>query len=366
MQPGGYLFAAGGSGGHVFPGLAVAEELLRREPNSRIRFVGSGREVESRALAGTGFEQTSLPSVSGSDLRRSPVRALRKLWSSIREARELLKRSSPQVVIGCGGFASWPLARAAKQLGFPLVLLEQNVLPGRTTRRLATRCDALCLAFEESRRYLPSRTPAIVTGNPVRRAIIDAASAGAREALAPLLLVLGGSLGAGGLNAAILSQLAAIREICAGWRIVHQAGIGDVEQVRSAYSAIGMNARVEAFVNDVASLLAAATVVVCRAGATTLAEVAVAGCAAIVVPWPQSKDDHQRLNAEWCASRGAALATSDQRPETVLAALKELTQSPDRRAQLSSRMKELARPDAARQIADVIARLAGHNPDPRH
>ncbi|HEX6983994.1 MAG TPA: UDP-N-acetylglucosamine--N-acetylmuramyl-(pentapeptide) pyrophosphoryl-undecaprenol N-acetylglucosamine transferase, partial [Planctomycetaceae bacterium] len=277
---------------------------------------------------------------------------------SLRAAFRLLDEHRPEAAIGHGGFASVPLAIAARRRGVPLLLLEQNVVPGRATSWLSRWAERVCVSFEETRGVLPKRTPTLVTGNPVRRAIT--ASGGRRRDARhttdpPTLLVLGGSQGAAGVNATAVAALAG-SERKDEWRIVHQTGERDASAVRAAYSDAGLSAEVAAYFPDLPSRYVEASLVVSRAGATTLAELACLGVPTILVPYPGALRDHQRKNAEHFASAGGALIV----PEGPTAAdrlrrvLDELSDAPDRLADMSRAMRALARPDAASAVADVF------------
>jgi UDP-N-acetylglucosamine--N-acetylmuramyl-(pentapeptide) pyrophosphoryl-undecaprenol N-acetylglucosamine transferase len=365
-----YLFAGGGTGGHLFPGIAVAERLLEHDPQARILFVGSDRPIERQILAGTPFDHCGLPSPALDEARRHPLRFVRQLAAARREARELIARERPTAIIGCGGFASAAPVHAARRSGVPFVLLEQNVIPGRATRWLSRLGGTVCLAFEGARQYLPHSAHAIVTGNPVRREIAELAqrhaTVGGIDSGGPAaLLVLGGSQGARAVNEMLVSFVGRSTHALVGWRVVHQTGGADVDRVRQAYAVAGVTAEVAAFFDDLAPHYASASLVVSRAGATTLAELACAGLPAVLVPYPHAMDNHQRHNAREFEHPGAAVIVEQPdatEGETVTAGagsfdeiLTSLLQDDARRAAMAAAMGGLARPDAAAAVVEMLA-----------
>jgi len=352
------VFAGGGTGGHLFPGLAVAEHLPALLPEARITFVGSGKEFERRQVADAGWAYAATAC-------RPLPRRIREAFSFVVQnvagylaAQQFLAAEHVDVVVGLGGYASVPLGQAASRRGVPLILLEQNAVAGRATRWLGRRADLICLALEEARRGLRCRCPVYVTGNPVRAAFQKCLQRPARTA-PPQLLVLGGSSGARSLNEGVLGTLSKLVPQIAGWRIVHQAGEADVETTRRLYQRLALQATVVAFIADMPEVLADSTLAVCRAGGTTLAELAVAGVPAVLLPYPHAADDHQRRNAEILAAAGAAILVDEREtPGRLEDRLAEIIgpflASPDRRRQMSLAIRRLARPDAAAQVANLI------------
>ena len=293
-----YIFAGGGTGGHLFPGIAVAQELQQREPDSRMLFVGSDRDLEQSILARYDLEHRSLPVESLRTLTRRPLRFLRRNWQAWRSARQLIRDEQPAVVIGLGGYASAPIVWTAARARIPVVLLEQNVIPGRTTRWLARSAAVVCISFPEATSRLPSLVRVEVTGNPLRREIADlhansaVATVSQRE-----LLVLGGSQGADSLNETATAAAQILRDELSTWRIFHQAGPRQVEEVRGVYKSLSLVATVQPFFDDMAERYRAASVVVSRAGATTLAELTCCGLPMVLLPYPHAADNHQLANS---------------------------------------------------------------------
>lgn len=363
-----FLFAGGGTGGHLFPGIAVAEELRRRRAATGILFVGSERPIDQRILAQSGFETAPLPTESLATLKRAPWRFAWRMGRALRIACRLLRDRRPAAVIGLGGFASGPIVWAASRQRIPVVLLEQNVIPGRATRWLSRWAETVCVSFDETiERLAPRYRPRCrTTGNPVRREIAAMASGKCRENSAesrrPTLLVLGGSLGSRSLNALMTAFAGASQASLTGWRIVHQAG-DEADAVRGRYPAAGLDVDVRPFLDDMPAELRQADLVVGRAGATTLAEMACAGLPAVLVPYPHAADDHQRANAEAYVRGGGAVMVLE-RGETsqtlaeFTAALRTLLQDEARRRAAAEAMRSLSRPGAATEVADLLEQIA--------
>jgi UDP-N-acetylglucosamine--N-acetylmuramyl-(pentapeptide) pyrophosphoryl-undecaprenol N-acetylglucosamine transferase len=365
-----YIFAGGGTGGHLFPGIAVAQELLQREADARVLFVGSDRELEQSILVRSGIEHRSLPVESLSMLKRRPFYFLKRNWRAIRTARRLIRELRPCAVIGLGGYASAPIVWAAARARIPIVLLEQNVIPGRTTRWLARSADLVCASFPDLQRPLPSATRVEVTGNPLRQEIakLHGLSHGSNAGSQSELLVLGGSQGADSLNDAVTAAIGLLREELSTWRIVHQTGPRQVDAVRTVYATNSIDATVESFFDDMATRYRAASVVIARAGATTLAELTCCGLPMVLLPYPHAADDHQRANAESMAVHGAAVIVEHQRTAAETATeladqLRPLLRDDQLRASMGDAARKLARPEAATAVADLIQSLAGgHSP----
>jgi UDP-N-acetylglucosamine--N-acetylmuramyl-(pentapeptide) pyrophosphoryl-undecaprenol N-acetylglucosamine transferase len=352
------LIAGGGTGGHVFPALAVADELRRRRPRAQIGFVGGSRGLETRLVPQAGYPLRTLrmAGLKGASPAARAAAAAMAGWALLRCAAWMVRRR-PHLVIGVGGYASGPAVLAAKGLGVRTMVMEQNHFPGATNRFLAPRVDAVCVPSEAARARLHGL--GVVTGNPVREAFTRIGPPPGGPALS--LLVFGGSRGARSINRATVEALPRLAALQPPPRIVHQTGPEEVDAVRAAYAAIPAlsGARVAAFLDDMPAALADADLVVARAGATTLAELAAGGRPAVLVPYPHAADDHQRLNAEAVAEAGAALSILDREltgtrlAETVA----ELAADPARRARMAAAARSLAHPDAAARIADVALSL---------
>jgi UDP-N-acetylglucosamine--N-acetylmuramyl-(pentapeptide) pyrophosphoryl-undecaprenol N-acetylglucosamine transferase len=360
------LIAGGGTGGHLYPGIALARELLRRDPATTVTFVGTAQGIEARVVPREGFE-LDLIHVAGlkgkSRVERTigfgllPIAALDTL-------RVIAKRK-PDVVVGVGGYSSGPVLALAALFGYPTMLLEQNAVPGITNRLLARVVRAAAVNFEAALSYFP-RT-GFVAGNPVRPEFFPAGHEEANDHTseprdAARVLIFGGSQGAHAINVAMVEAAARLAASSIRLAITHQTGERDLDLVRTAYQRAGLAARVEAFIYEIDREMKAADVVIARSGATTLAELAASGRPAILVPLPTSADDHQRKNAQVVARAGAAVVVDerDLNGDSLATAITSLVSDPERRRQMAAAARALARPDAARRIADRVEQLAGH------
>jgi UDP-N-acetylglucosamine--N-acetylmuramyl-(pentapeptide) pyrophosphoryl-undecaprenol N-acetylglucosamine transferase len=360
MKPLRIVIAGGGTGGHLYPGIAVARELLRRSPDARITFAGTARGIESRVVPKEGFGLDTLRSagLKGTSVT-ARIRGLLLLPLSGIDAWSILSRRTPDLVIGVGGYSSGPVVLIAALRRVPTLLLEQNAVPGFTNRMLSRAVSAAAVAFESTAAYFGER--AIVTGNPVRSEFLsDHTGFGARTPGPARVLIFGGSQGAHAINVAMVEAAPQLATHPGGVAITHQTGERDLALVREGYRRAGFEARVEPFLYAMHREITAADLVICRAGATTIAELAAAGRPAILVPLPGAADDHQRKNAEILVGAGAAdLVEQQALTGTVLAArIAALLASPERLADMSAAARRLARPDAAGVIADKALELA--------
>lgn len=353
-------FAGGGTGGHLFPALAVAETLTTDCPAIEIGFVGSRRGIEARLVPQAGYPLRSL-SLSGIKGRGLAARLGAGAQAAAAVARCLgwMIGSRPGLVAGVGGYASGPAVLAAWLLRIPTMILEQNHFPGATNRALAPRVDRVCVPSEAARDRLGGRGE--ITGNPVRR---EFTTIGPIPNGTPLsVLVFGGSRGARSINRAVVAALPLLAAHAYPPRIVHQTGVDDEAEVRSEYAALypGDRWEVMPFVDDMATRLAAADLAVCRAGATTLAELAAAGRPAILVPYPHAADDHQTHNADAVAAVGGATVLADRDLDGTTLATTIIGMDADRisLSDMGSAARTLAVPDAADRIADVALSLLG-------
>lgn len=332
----------------------------------RVVFVGSNRSIESSIVAEQGIEHRILPVEPLTVLKKNPFRFVYQNWQALRSAGRLLRELKPGVVVGLGGYASAPLVWAASRKGIPVVLLEQNVVPGKTNRWLSRYATAACVSFAGTGKHLARHCRVSVTGNPVRKEIsslLQQRSAysehSADESRSKQLLILGGSQGADSLNAAVVEAVRRLRVDLAGWQLVHQTGPRDVVSVRAAYEEAGIPASVEPFFKNMGALYERTDLVISRAGATTLAELACAGIPAILVPFPFAADDHQTSNAQAIVEQHAAVmvkhgANVGVTAEALVNSLCPLLNDRRLRLQMGQSAQALAQPDAALKIADVI------------
>lgn len=357
-----FIFAGGGTGGHLFPGIAVAQELLQQEPNARILFVGSEKDLEHSILARYRFEHQPLPVESLRVLFRRPWRFILGNWKAWRGARKMICAERPAAVIGLGGYASAPIAWEAARARIPVILLEQNVIPGRATRWLAKSATAVCVTFEDTVKRLPRTANIKVTGNPVRRRIADLHSSANNPLAHRQLLVLGGSQGADSLNEAVTMAAGHLRAELSSWQIVHQTGPRQVEQVRTAYKSLSLPAIVEPFFDDMVDHYRTSSLVISRAGATTLAELTCAGLPMVLLPYPHAADDHQRANAKPLQERGAAVIvehhpTAEETGRDLSVQLKPLLSDMGRLKAMSDSARGLALPNAAMAVVELVQSL---------
>jgi len=350
------VLAGGGTGGHLYPALAVADELKRRDPRATIVFVGAKRGLEQRLVPAAGYPLVtlSLAGLKGSSLAGKITAAASAGWAVARCLLWMIRRR-PGLVIGVGGYASGPAVLAAKLLRTRTMVLEQNHYPGATNRWLGPRVDLVCLPSEAARRHIGGRT--VVTGNPVRREFFEIGELPDDGKLS--LLVFGGSRGARSINRAMVQALPALATAGTPISIVHQTGTADEEEVRQAYSGFPHPHEICRYLDEMPRRLARAGLVVCRAGASTLAELCAAGRPAILVPYPHAADDHQRRNAETLTQAGAAAMILDPELDgTRLAdAVIELGGEIGRRRSMARAARALGKPDAAREIVDLAGRL---------
>lgn len=353
------LIAAGGTGGHIYPGIAVAQELMRRDASHVVQFVGTRRGLEKRLVPAAGFplsfiESAGLKNVGIVDR----LRGLVLLPKSFLAARELLRTTEPDVVVGAGGYVSGPVLLMAWWLGIPTLVMDSNALPGFTNRVLAKFVDRAALTFDESLKYFPKI--GTVTGNPVRTEFFGVTPE-PREGREFSLLLFGGSQGARGINRAMVAALPLLGDLKQQLRIVHQTGEPDFEEVSRGYESAGWDVTaVRRYIDDMVAAFQGADLIISRAGATTCAELAAAGKAAVMVPLPTAADDHQRRNAEAFVAAGAArmILQADLTGETLARELRGLVADPAAIARMETASQKLARPAAAAGIADLITELA--------
>jgi UDP-N-acetylglucosamine--N-acetylmuramyl-(pentapeptide) pyrophosphoryl-undecaprenol N-acetylglucosamine transferase len=347
------IIAAGGTGGHIYPGIAIAREFKRRDANAEILFVGTPRGLESKIVPREGFalemiQVGALKSVSFAQRGKS----LLQLPMSLAAALKILKAFRPDVVVGIGGYSSGPTLLMAALSRIPTMIVEPNAMPGFTNRVLARFVDAAALTFEEANRYCRGRGQ--VTGNPIRSdfALLQKKRRGERIQV----LLFGGSQGAHAINEAMVKTLPLLVEKKDKLAVTHQTGEKDFEMVRRGYEDAGFaDADIRPFIDDMARQFEKADVLICRSGATTAAEVAAAGKAAIFIPFPFASDDHQRKNAEAFERAGAGrmIVQKDLTPERLAQELNRLIESPGEIDKMEEASRKLGRADAAERTVDL-------------
>ncbi len=347
------LIAAGGTGGHLFPGIALAEAFREKDADNRILFVGTARDLDKRALIppGCDFAAIDTASIKGKNPLRALI-ALLHLGKGIMQSLSIIKRFAPQLVFGMGGYVSAPVLAAAWIRGVRRAIHEQNVLPGLTNRMLGAVADRIFISFEESQRHFP-RGKTVVAGNPLRRQ--HRFETGAPPASRPFtLLVIGGSLGSHQINGAMTGALPALRPIRDRLQIIHQTGAADLGAVTETYRREGFTAEVVPFIDDMAGVYRRSHLVVSRAGATTLAELMMHGRASVLIPYPWAADNHQQHNAMFLVNRGAATIIDPKQLTAAMLAdeILRLYRAPDELAAMGANAGKLARPGAARDIVE--------------
>jgi UDP-N-acetylglucosamine--N-acetylmuramyl-(pentapeptide) pyrophosphoryl-undecaprenol N-acetylglucosamine transferase len=359
------MIAGGGTGGHLFPGIAVVEELRRRNVGLDVTYVGTERGIEARVIPGMRdrLELLDVTPLKGNDAAGF-MKSLMKLPGAWSRAVSILREVEPEVVIGVGGYASGPMLLAAASLGIPTALMEQNAQVGLTNRMLAPVVGRAYLTFEDTAAHFGSK--ARVVGNPVRRAFVDAARLAlsdpdAFELRARRVLILGGSQGAKALNEKLPEALAKAGLAERGIEVLHQTGVSMQAEVEARYEALGLRAEVVSFIDDMARAYTNSQLVIARAGATTLAEICAIGRPSILVPYPHAADDHQAKNADALERVGAAIAIRQDAldDERLVNEINALLDDCERRSAMASAAREQGRPDAAAAIVDDLVSWLG-------
>jgi UDP-N-acetylglucosamine--N-acetylmuramyl-(pentapeptide) pyrophosphoryl-undecaprenol N-acetylglucosamine transferase len=346
------IITGGGTGGHIFPGIAVAQEIKEIYPKAQILFAGTGRLVDQQAMRQYGFETRIMhcSALKGGSLGRQ-IKTLASLPLSLLEALKLIWGYKPDLVFGVGGYVTGPVILAARLLGVATAIHEQNSVPGLANRMLGRIAKKIFLSIPGSEQYFkPAKC--VLSGNPVRHDIL---SVRRKDEVKPVLLVLGGSQGAHAVNTMLPEAVALAKDrLPAGFKVIHQSGIADEGAVRQAYEEHGINAVVAAFFSDMAMVYQQAALVVSRAGATTLAELAVLRQAAILIPFPYAADDHQRKNAEYLVSEGAARMFNerDLSPAILAEEIVSIMADNKLRSEMGRNAGRLAKPQAAAAIVN--------------
>lgn len=353
------LIAAGGTGGHIYPGIAVAKEILRRDPASVVRFVGTARGLENRVVPKAGFELSLIESAGLKNVGLAArVRGLLLLPKSFFAARRLIREFRPDIVVGAGGYVSGPVLLTAAFMKRPTLVMDSNALPGFTNRRLARFVDKAAVSFAEAMAFFPGK--AVLTGNPVRSEFFEV-SAKTHDPNNVSLLVFGGSQGARAINEAMVAALAYLASEKNRLRVTHQTGTADVENVQRGYAEAGWsgNAEVKPYIDDMVSEFAKADLIVSRAGATTTAELLAAGKVAIMIPFPLAADDHQRKNAEALQTAGAArmILQKNLSGDTLASEIRSLLSTPEKLEEMENAARKLARRDAAEKTVSLMEEL---------
>lgn len=353
------LIAGGGTGGHLFPGVAVAEEFLRQAPGSRILFAGTERGLEAKVLPGLGYPLCTIP-VAG--LRgKGPLGilgGLMKIPAALSASRDILREYGPHLVFGVGGYASGPVVLAARFMDIPTAIAEQNAAPGLTNRILGRFALRIFVSFPETLSFFAGEK-AVLAGNPVRRGFVEGPARKQDRDGRFTVLVCGGSQGAKAINDAFLGALPLFRDRKEEIYLIHQTGAADYERVLAAYGRAGAAGEVHPFIQDMAACYDRADLLVCRAGATTVAEITARGKAAVFVPFPFAAGDHQTKNAEVIVRQGAGemILQKDLDGEGIFRVIHRLAEDRERTARMGEQARKLGNIHAARDIVAECLRL---------
>lgn len=352
------VIAGGGTGGHLYPGIAIAEELQRRRRGLEIVFAGVGLPLEREILERHGYRLVAVR--SGGVIGKSIGARLKGLWRAaggLLQSARLLHRIRPEAVIGVGGYASGPMVMAAAMLRIPTLIQEQNYVPGMTNRMLAPWVRKVAVSFSETKHFLGGRGE--VTGNPIRAAFAAAKRKARGETFS--VLVFGGSQGARAINDAVIAALPYLEAQRLGLRFHHMTGPADLARAMAGYAARGFPAGAVAYIADIREAYEQADLVIARSGASTVAEIAACGKASILVPLPTSAHDHQRKNARAFADAGAAIVMEEASltGESLARTILDLRGDPAKVLAMERAAASLARPDAAARIADLVEELIG-------
>lgn len=350
------LIAAGGTGGHIYPGIAVAKEVLKRDAASEILFVGTSRGLENKIVPENDFKLSLINSAGLKNVGLAgKLKGLFILPKSFLEARSIIRNFKPDVVVGAGGYVSGPVLLMASLLRVPTLVMDSNALPGFTNRRLAPFVTKAALTFEDALPYFGKK--GIVTGNPVRKEFFEIASK--ERGGKTNLLIFGGSQGARAISNAMVEALPDLPH--GKINVVHQTGENDFENIRELYNRAGWGdaATVKPYIANMVDEFAKSDLIICRAGATSCAEIAAAGRAALLIPLPTAADDHQRKNAEALEKSGAAqmILQKDLSGKILAETISNLINSPEKITAMETAAKRLAKADAAEVTVDLIESL---------
>lgn len=350
------VVAGGGTGGHLYPGISIAQEIEARRRGVEIVFAGAGTSLERTILAPHGYRLIAIRSggVVGKSVA-GRVRGIGRAMAGFAQSIGMLMRARPRVVIGVGGYASGPMVMAAVMLRVPSLIHEQNYYPGLTNRLLAPWVRRVAVSFEETRRWFGGRGE--VTGNPIRAEFREAKRKARGDTFN--VLIFGGSQGAKAINGAVVDALPHLQEHRTDLRFLHGTGAADQGRVAAAYTAAGFEARVLPYITDILKAYEWADLVVARAGASSVSEIAVCGKASILVPLPTSAHDHQRFNARKFEEGGASLLMEESSltGPALAQALLGLRADPERVTAMERSALLLGRPDAAARIVDMVGEM---------
>ncbi len=358
------IIAGGGTGGHLFPGLAVAEEFKHRDPSAEVVFVGTEHGIEARVIPREGYPIKFLRAeglVGVSVLKK--IKAMIKLFFSFVESFNIIKTVKPDIVIGVGGYASGAIMVAAFLMSIPTIILEQNSVPGLTNKILGKVVNTICVTYQESISFFP-RDKTFLAGNPVRMQVLKGNIESAYRLFSLekglfTILIFGGSSGARRINTALVDALNHMHDLRADIQFLHQTGPHDYENIRGAYREKGFKGTITPFIYQMGEAYAVADLVISRAGATTLAELTALGKPAILIPYPFAAGRHQEMNARKLLKMGAAkmILDGELQGETLAGALRELYLNRTLRSEMQRNSKAVGRPEACSKIVDIAMAL---------
>jgi UDP-N-acetylglucosamine--N-acetylmuramyl-(pentapeptide) pyrophosphoryl-undecaprenol N-acetylglucosamine transferase len=353
------IIAGGGTGGHLFPAIAIARELTSRPGGAEIHFVTGKRKLESEVIARYGFRQTSIDveGLKGRGWKRGAMTVMKLPWSFY-QALSIIRGFSPHLIVGVGGYSSGPVCLAAKWKGIPCAIQEQNSFPGVTNRLLCRIVDKVFVAFEESKAHLAS-TSVLWTGNPVRKDLLEQAKTCRKEDERFCILVVGGSQGAKAINEAFLSALEILLREGRDVRVIHQTGEADFDRLAKGYKDKGFTGEVRPFIQDMAWAYGQADLVVSRAGATTLSELTSLGKPSILIPYPYAANNHQELNARSTVQAGGAemILQKELTGEGLARVLVRYMEDPQALKRMAEQAKTMGRPNAVEVIVDNLVEM---------
>jgi UDP-N-acetylglucosamine--N-acetylmuramyl-(pentapeptide) pyrophosphoryl-undecaprenol N-acetylglucosamine transferase len=359
------IIAGGGTGGHLFPGIAVAEEFIKRDASNRVLFVGTRHGIEARVIPREGYTIRFLKAegLIGRSVFKQ-IRAVFLFLLSVFQSLRLISEERPDLAIGVGGYASVGFVLAARFRGVNTLIMEQNSVPGFANRFLGRFVDAIAVTYQESFSFF-ARPKTYLTGNPVRQNILVKETSGAGTAFNTVrdrfnVLVFGGSQGAHAINLAMMDTLPYMLDLRQNVQFIHQTGERELKATVDGYRQLGFKSMVEPFIYRMADAYAAADMVICRAGATTLAEITAMGKAAVLIPYPHAASNHQEFNARKLEDMGAAIVIPEKQlnGENLSKAIRELYENSERRGRIQKASKAIGRMDAAEKIVDIAMSLS--------
>jgi len=353
------VIAGGGTGGHLFPGIAIAEEFLKRDPGTKVIFIGTKKGIESKWLRTWGYElkEIDIEGVKGRGMK-ALIKGVYQIPKSMVQSGKILCDFHPDIVVGVGGYASGPAVLTAYFMGFPTAIAEQNAIPGITNKILGQFVHRIFVTYKQTQAFFP-RQKVVVSGNPVRTAVMDKPSLQREEKGYWQLLVFGGSQGAEAINQCMMDMMPRLQSIKDKIKILHQTGSKQLNEIMQRYEEFGIDASVKDFIVDMAEAYRMADLVICRAGATSLAEITAAGKASILIPFPFAVNDHQSKNAAVLEAEGAALLLSESEltAEKLFEAMVTLLKDEEKLRHMEQNARKMSRPDAAITIVNHCEEL---------